>query len=131
MQEVKIKCSDCDSFIDLSVNSNIIKHKVKHVCEGDIIYLTYFDCPICGKRFYVQIDNDSTIMKYKQCYSLMVKLFASKKQHKQINHNKSGKFKDLRAKLSAERFELAKKYDGKFVCDEYNNVSKFTLTLTN
>lgn len=131
MQEVKIKCNNCDSFINLSVNSDIIKHKVKHVCEGDVIYLTYFDCPTCGKRFYVQIDNDSTLMKYKQCYSLMVKLSVNRKQHKPVNHNKSGKFKDLRAKLSAERFELARKYYGKMVCDEHNNVSKFTLTLTN
>ena len=131
MQEVKVKCDNCDNLVNLSSDGEILKHKVKHVCEGETIYLTYFDCPKCHKRFYVQIDNDSTLMKYKQCYSLMVKLSANRKQHKPVNHNKSGKFKDLRAKLSTERFELVRKYDGKMVCDERNNVSKFTLTLTN
>ena len=131
MQDVVIKCSKCQTLNNVSQGVDVIHHKVPFTCKCEKIYLTYFDCKECGMRHFVQIDNDSTLEKYKQCYKHMVRLSLAKRNHKPINQKQSSNFKNLRAKLNTERFELVRMYDGMTVYDENNEPYKFVLTLTN
>ena len=131
MQDVIITCKNCKALNNVSQGFDVIHHKIPFTCKGDKIYLTYFDCKECGTRHFVQIDNDSTLDKYKKCYGYMVRLSLSKRNNKPIKQSSSNEFKNMRAKLGTERIELARKYHGMMVYNEQNVPYKFELTITN
>lgn len=131
MQDVIITCKNCKAPNNVSQGVDVIHHKVPFTCKGEKIYLTYFDCKECGTRHFVQIDNDSTLDKYKKCYGYMIRLSLNKRNNKPIKQSSSNEFKNMRAKLSTERIELARKYHGMTVYDEQNVPHKFELTITN
>lgn len=136
MNGLVINCSECgkSNYFSLSANDGKcvdIKHKVPYDCEGERIYLTYFDCAGCGKRHFVQIDNFGTIQDYNKCISYMRSLSTCKKNNKPVSKKDSDKFKKLRAKIAESRLMLMKKYSGKDVTDASGNITpsiEFTLT---
>ena len=124
-----MKCSKCGFANNVTQDSALIKHKVPFKCDGDTIYLTYFDCKECGNRHYVQIDNDETLEDYNRCYRYMVKLSLSNRKRHPMNKKDVSKFKNLRAKLNKKRLYLMVKYDGKIIYNNYMpSVLKFTIT---
>lgn len=129
MKGLVIKCSKCGFANNLTQDSALIKHKVPFECDGDTIYLTYFDCEKCGNRHYVQIDDDETLEYYQKCYKYMVKLSSAKRNKQTISQKLNSKFKDLRAKLNTKRLSLMLKYDGKVIRNgDESSILKFTLT---
>lgn len=129
MKGLVIKCSKCGFANNVTQDSVLIKHKVPVKCDGDTIYLTYFDCKECGNRHYVQVDNDETLEDYNRCYKYMVKLSLSNRKRQPISKKDADRFKNLRAKLNAKRLDLMVKYDGKIIYnDNASSVLKFTIT---
>lgn len=69
--ELKRKCTECgdEFFIIKGAPSKEDKqfktelHQGEWMINGKLYYLTYFDCPFCGKRHFVQIDDEKSKKK--------------------------------------------------------------------
>ena len=131
MKGLVIKCIKCGFANNITQHSVLIKHKVPYTCDGEKIYLTYFDCTECGKRHFVQIDDDNTNALYRGCYKYMVRLSEADRKRKPIKNKDRLNFKELRKKLNRDRFELIKKYNGREVIDENCESSVLIFTVTN
>lgn len=131
MKGLVIKCIKCGFANSITQYSVLIKHKVPYTCDGEKIYLTYFDCTECGKRHFVQIDDDNTNALYLRCYKYMVKLSEADRKRKSIKNKDRLNFKELRKKLNRDRLELIKKYNGREVIDENGESSVLIFTITN
>ncbi len=114
-----VECEDCkEKFRITSGNAvNAVTHKKEFNVNGQSIFLTYYDCPKCGRRHYVQIDDAASLNKLKEVSRQFVKLAAAKKRGKDIPQKQSAKFKKARQYLSDYRMKLMKEYTGKLVHD--------------
>lgn len=109
------ECIDCKEHFAVTP-SNIKKEEYKF--EGkQSIFLTYYDCPKCGRRHYVQIDDATSLNKLKEVSRQFVKLAVLKKKDKEIPQKQSAKFKKARQNLSDYRMNLMKEYTGKLLHD--------------
>ena len=118
-------CEQCKQKFDVSshdgdTSSGIVeKAKLNYRKEfnvnGKSIFLTYYDCPSCGRRHFVQIDDEISIDKLKEVSMMFVKLSVMKHQGKEISKKQSAKFKKARQNLSDCRMKLMKEYTGKLV----------------
>ena len=114
-----VECEDCHHKFGVGQEAapNDIQHKRKYEVNGQSIFLTYYDCPKCGRRHYVQIDDATSLNKLKQVSRQFVKLAVLKKKDKEIPQKQSAKFKKARQNLSDYRMNLMKEYTGKLLHD--------------
>lgn len=114
-----VECEDCKTKFSISVSeaANAVTHKKEFNVNGQSIFLTYYDCPKCGRRHYVQIDDAVSLNKLKEVSRQFVKLAVAKKKGKDIPQKQSAKFKKARQHLSDYRMKLMKEYTGKLVHD--------------
>lgn len=120
---VKAICQKCKESFDVS-EENLVYQK-EFMYDGQSIFLTYFDCPKCGRRHFVQIDDQKSKELLERCKRDFVSLsIAKSKGHKKvIKNNRKKKFDAERKYLSELRNELAKEYSGRQVMDlETGNV---------
>ena len=114
--KVKAICQKCKSSFDIS-EENLVYQK-EYSYEGQSIFLTYFDCPKCGRRHFVQIDDQKSKELLERCKRDFVSLsIAKSKGHKAIKKNRKKKFDAERKYLSELRNELVKEYSGRQVMD--------------
>lgn len=115
-----VECEDCHHKFGVGQEAapNDIQHKRKYEVNGQSIYLTYYDCPKCGRRHFVQIDSNYTLDILKNVTKQFAKLSAMKRQGKHIPQKQSDKFKRARQHLAESRTNLMKKYTGVSVHDE-------------
>lgn len=111
-----VECENCKQKFQIG-EQNAVTHKRKLVVEGEVIYLTYYDCPSCGKRHFVQIDNDKTLQQLNDVTSRFKSLSAKRIKDQQISRKQSARFEKARKHLANSRIELMKKYTGKLVHD--------------
>jgi len=111
---VNIECIDCKN----SFEANAENVKTTEVnSEGNTLSIIYVDCPNCGRRHYVQIDNDeSSKLKIRNLITFK-KLSKKKLSGKKIGKSESKAFEGLRKQLSDLRAELMKQYEGQIVTD--------------
>lgn len=110
----KIKCKDCQSVVGITkqqITFNV-SHKTK---DGQTIFLTYFDCPVCKVRHYVQVDNRQTSELRKSVSMLAARFIAVNRRGKKIPENQKSKFNKQTNKLKVLRCELMKKWEGETV----------------
>jgi len=114
-----VECEDCKTKFSISASeaANAVTHKKEFNVNGQSIFLTYYDCPKCGRRHYVQIDDAVSLNKLKEVSRQFVKLAVAKKKGKDIPQKQSAKFKKARQHLSDYRMKLMKEYTGKLVHD--------------
>lgn len=126
MNEVKqeqmsflVECENCkEKFIITSCeDAHSVTHKKEFNVNGQSIFLTYYDCPKCGRRHYVQIDDAVSLNKLKKISRQFIKLAVAKKEGKEISQEQSAKFNKARQNLSNYRMDLMKKYTGKLIHD--------------
>ena len=114
-----VECEGCKQKFEIT--SGEVAHSVTHKKEfnvnGQSIFLTYYDCPKCGRRHYVQIDDATSLNKLKEVSRQFVKLAVLKKKGKEIPQKQSAKFKKARQNLSDYRMNLMKEYTGKLLHD--------------
>lgn len=123
-----VQCKDCNHKF-LITAGNVVSEKEFKDKEGQSIYITYFDCPKCQERHYVQVDNQETLGLKKECLELFQGLAKLNLANKSIPKQQRKKFDKSRKKLSDKRFELMKKYDDGVVTDTETGVEvhiKFT-----
>lgn len=108
------ECEDCKKKFNVSPESGIITFNRKFVINGKSIFLTYYDCPNCGRRHYVQIDDEVSLAKLRDIKKQFGKLIAAKAKGK-VSQKQSAKFKGARQNLSVYRTNLMKEYTGKLI----------------
>ena len=115
-----VECEDCKEKFRIASGTavNAVTHKKKFNVNGQSVFLTYYDCPKCGRRHFVQIDSYYTLDILKNVTKQFAKLSATKRQGKHITQKQSDKFKRARQHLAESRTNLMKKYTGVSVHDE-------------
>ena len=100
-------------------SDNVVRSHVNYRKEfnvnGKSIFLTYYDCPQCGRRHFVQIDDATSIEKFEKVKKMFVKLAVMKHKGEEIPKKQSAKFKNARQNLSDYRIKLMKEYTGKLI----------------
>ena len=115
-----VECEDCKQKFAIGPEQapNSVTNKKKYEIDGQSIFLTYYDCPSCGRRHFVQIDDPSSLAVLRETKMQFVKLATKRKQGKEIAKKQSDRFGKTRKHLSNYRLNLMKKYTGKSVYDE-------------
>ena len=121
MEQFKLmfECEGCKQKFPVTQDQapNSLTHKKEFNVNGQSIFLTYYDCPKCGRRHYVQIDDAASLNKLKEVSRQFIKLAVLKKKDKEIPQKQSAKFKKARQNLSDYRINLMKEYTGKLLHD--------------
>lgn len=114
-----VECEGCKQKFEITSGeaAHSVTHKKEFNVNGQSIFLTYYDCPKCGRRHYVQIDDATSLYKLKEVSRQFVKLAVLKKRGKEIPQKQSAKFKKARQNLSDYRMNLMKEYTGKLLHD--------------
>ena len=112
-----VECEDCKNKFQISSSESIsqVNHKKEFNVNGKSIFLTYYDCPSCGRRHYVQIDDATSLGKLREVKTMFVKLSVAKNKGKEIPQKQLVKFKKARQYLSDYRMKLMKEYTGKSI----------------
>lgn len=123
MQDIKIKCKNCDNdFIAVKVNHKI-PYKVENKQKG--LFLTYADCPRCGNRNILQIDD----IQSKIMLEDVLKMFMKSKGNKKPNSKYQERFNNARKELSEYRNSLEQNYSGQIAIESGTN-KKVKIELT-
>lgn len=112
----KVECKKCKSVFTIGPG-NITFDKMHEDENGRSIFLTYFDCPDCQERHYVQVDDTHSREIKKKVTKMFAKLSVLKNKNISIPRQQQNKFNRLRKDLNDRRFELMKQYDGSIVTD--------------
>lgn len=107
------ECENCKHRFKIS--SVNVSHKKEFTVNGKSIFLTYYDCPSCGRRHFVQIDDMTSLHKLEEVQRMFIKLSIMKRKGKEISEKQSAKFKKARQHLSDYRMKLMKEYTGKLI----------------
>lgn len=115
-----VQCEECKQSFTLSAtNGTMTFYKLYVVKEsGEEIQLSYYDCPHCGKRHFVQIDDEQTKRALEESKRMFVKLAAKRHNYEQIPKKQSDKYKKAQKHLSSLRMALMTKYQGAVIVDE-------------
>ena len=114
-----IECKDCKKNFQAE---KFVKHKKEFIVKEQSIFLTYYDCPHCNKRSFVQIDDKKSLQKLTKITREFCRLAINKRQGKEILKKQSDEFKKARQHLSDYRINLMKKFTGETVTDEDGKV---------
>lgn len=76
------------------------------------VRLTYLYCPMCGKRYPVIMDDETTLLLLEKLKGITVKQFKQAKRGFSLNPQLEKKRKELTWKLDFKRQKLAVKYNG-------------------
>lgn len=114
------ECEDCKKKFPVKQDQgpNSLEHKKEFISNGQSIFLTYYDCPFCHKRHFVQIDDASSLQELTRITTEFRALMVKRKKGKNISQKQSDKFKKSRQHLSDYRMNLMKDFTGKSVIDE-------------
>lgn len=109
------ECEGCGTKFYLGNTGVSIKYGVPYraVEDGRSIYLTYYDCPSCDRRHYVQVDDARSNLMKREVFILFKKLSKKRIDGKEIPKKQNEKFKKLNNKFEDYRFELKKELNGK------------------
>lgn len=114
-----VECEECKHRFKITPNGEVgsVQFKREFFVNEQSIFLTYYDCPSCGRRHFVQIDDKVSLEKLNETKKLFVKLSIMKRKGKEIPIKQSAKFKKARQHLSDYRMNLMKQYTGKLIHD--------------
>ena len=119
MEQFKLifECEDCKNKFPITQDEapNSLKHKKEFKVNGKSIFLTYYDCPSCGRRHFVQIDDAFSLSELVRVKKMFINLSIAKRNGKEISRKQSDKFKKARQHLSDYRMKLMKEYTGKLI----------------
>ena len=111
-----VECKDCKHKFLITVG-NVTSERECKTKEGKSIYITYFDCPKCQERHYVQVDNQTSLELKTKCLDMFQKLAKIKIGNKSIPKQQRKEFDKSRKKLSDLRLKLMTTYDDSIVTD--------------
>lgn len=115
-----LECEDCKQKFPVTQDQapNSLTHKKEYKSNGQSIFLTYYDCPNCGRRHFVQIDDVSSLQELVRVTNEFKSLAIKRQKGKTISKKQSDKFKKSRQHLSDYRINLMKEFTGKIAVNE-------------
>lgn len=115
-----VECEGCGVKFSISSNEAVghLQHKKEYHVKGRSIFLTYYDCPNCGRRHFVQIDDAHTMNILKENKRIFIKLAAKRVKDKPIPKSQSDKYKKRTHHLRNCRIELMKEFTGVMLHDD-------------
>lgn len=126
---VLAECEDCRNKFEVNAKNGTTSFKVKYEVNGQTIFLSFYDCPHCKRRHYIQIDTQSTLNELREVERQFVKLAKATKNGKMVPQKQSAKFKKAREHLTQNRNELMKQFTGKLIHDSETDTD-FELTFS-
>ena len=113
------ECEDCKKRFPVSSEQapNSLNHKKEFISNGQSIFLTYYDCPHCGKRHFVQIDDATSLQELVKVTEEFRKITIMQRKGISISKKQSEHFKKSRQHLSDYRINLMKEFAGKTAID--------------
>lgn len=120
-----VECEGCENKFQIGMAEAMaqVTHKKEYKVNGRSIFLTYYDCPKCGRRHYVQIDDNHTLELLKENQRMFIKLAAKRTKGKSIPKNQSDKYKKHTKHLRDCRMELMKAFTGVMLHDDETDTS--------
>lgn len=113
-QKYLFECEECSTKFSLGNDGVELKYGVPFTSKGgQSIFITYYDCPKCGKRHYVQIDDVHSNQMKKETSIMFKKLSKKRLNFQDISKKQNERFKRLNEKLEDYRFKLKKEFNGK------------------
>lgn len=112
---ILVECQDCGKKFEVSSKDKIVQHKKEFKVNEQSIFITYYDCPDCGRRHCVQIDTEETLLELQKVEGQLTRLFS--KRGKSTPQKQSESFKEARKHLADSRNRLMKRYTGKLIHD--------------
>ena len=107
----------------LNFHQQIIINKKEYNYLGKSIWVTYYDCPHCGRRHMVQADDVKSKQMLVKVSIMFARLSNTKRKGKTISKKTSDKFKKARNDLSLYRNNLMKELNGKLATDIENGTT--------
>ena len=122
---ITFQCESCGENFPVSANQgpNSLTHKKEFNISGESIFLTYYDCPSCGRRHYVQIDDTKSLQELTRVQNEFIRLAVRRRKGKEIPKKQSENFKKARQHLAEYRTNLMQKYTGSHVIND--NTGRF------
>lgn len=112
-QKYLFECEDCGAKFQVGADGAEMKYGVPFKTKGGrSIFVTYYDCPKCDRRHYVQVDDAHSNQMKKEVSTLFVKLSKKRLDFREIPKKQNEKFKKLNKKLDNYRFRLKKELNG-------------------
>lgn len=120
-----VECEECGTKFRISSQEAIghVQHKKEYQAKGRSIFLTYYDCPSCGRRHFVQIDDNQTLEILKVNQRMFTKLAVKRAKDKPIPKSQSDKYKKQTKHLRNCRMELMKEFTGVILHDDETDTS--------
>ena len=130
-QSLTVECENCKQQFEIpyGIENGSIKHKQEYVVKGQSIFVTYYDCPSCGRRHFVQIDDKKSLEMLKDVKRRFVALSVLTRKGKQIPKKQSDKFSEARKYLTLYRNSLMQQYTGTVIKDQITG-EQFQLTFS-
>lgn len=107
-------CEECKERFEVN-SQNLNKKEYNYL--GKSIWVTYYDCPHCGRRHMVQVDDEKSKQMFVKVSIMFAQLSNAKRKGKMISKKSSDKFKKARSDLSSYRMALAKELNGRMAVD--------------
>lgn len=118
-----VECEDCKTRFEVgsTIGSKVLINQNNFDVNGRSIFLKYYDCPECGRKHFVQIDDAKSLQEFVKVKNQFVEFAIAKRKGKKISKKQSDKFKKARQYLAEYRMNLMKEFTGKSVIDENGN----------
>lgn len=111
-----VKCDLCGR--EFRLTKDVLKEEQvtlqKEGMKPHDVTATFLTCPICGKRYPVIVDDETTLPLLEKLRAVMVKQAKLQKAGKPKSAVLERKRKDLNWKLDFKRQQLAEKYNESF-----------------
>lgn len=102
------ECVECKTRFQIDHTS--VEKKEYTDKEGNLIFITFYNCPECGKRHYVQIDNEETNKVLADLIRQMGILMAFTRSGKEVPKKQRREFEGKRRHLTVLRRKLMEQY---------------------
>ncbi len=112
----KARCTNPDCKAEFRLDSNNVIRK-QYQLEQQSIWLTYYDCPNCKKRHFVQVDDETTLEILHDLSKQICKLMARRSKGWKPHQKQQAKFEATRKHLSSLRNQLQATCTGKLAHD--------------
>lgn len=117
MQNVdfRAECRKCKHEFDIRQN---VRHNVAYKDqEGRSILLTYYDCPSCGMRHFVQADNSASVGMLIAVRKDVAQIANARNRGRKIPAKMQDRYKKHNRHLDVYRTKLMREWSGKHVTE--------------
>lgn len=113
------ECRECGTKFGIGKDSDVVSFRQEYKGkDGRSILLTYYDCPKCGKRHFVQADDAYSLDLLASVSKLFVQIAAAKvKGTRPIPARQQEKYKKHKSHLDRYRIGLMRRWTGQYVTE--------------